>query len=1099
MDSLTSTASKQNERKQIIPKLNLQAICSQTHPLSSREATAFICKAKVNENTYRYNSDRTHLLTGSKPAAHAPPTYEQYKAQEMQQSLSQQVSDLTLQLNEIQKQLSSKQLSFEQAGKMLYRLRKDNRDEHHGHAPEDDDDLALCLHLVETLWQCRNREGLSCAEFSSLLANMLNRDERELQVLFQKMDADGDETLSWNEYVSYLCQQQRHLWRRQETKNVAYFRETDSEVYAWDDMKHMVSKLCMVGGELSAKMSLHSSKYAMLTADNLVQIRNAKTLQLESSLDLSLRPNRRRSQQRNEAECESLSEHASMMKSAHVTQCTDVCHSLSNRLALSFMDRCVNVYAPTFTAPIDLQPIYLQSTLDRKRFKNEIHYVVEHSFYSLDIPQCLSVLDASHFLVGDIYGNLAMYNYLDQNCRIRRNKHSYASSASSSSSSSVSDTLCPMKQVKSVPRIGIVSCGMDRTIVVTDPNKWHTTRTLSGHTRGVHCIDFSLNHRILVSGGYDRRVIVWDPYVCKPLGFLSAQQHHDLVNVVINQQDNQIVIASVDKKIQVFDIRTWKCLQTMRDALTHSPVNALSCIAYDEQQSCLLSVGSKLRKWYIQNSGSNQDSNVVDSNGDGDVDVDSHIASSMAGIVCICYSSIFQQVISVHIDAMCVVWDVQSGQNSFEFKICDRDRDDTYKAHSPITTAAIDDIGKRLLVATQNGTVQLWNFNNGALMHQWSVCQFEVSKLLYLARTTHCVVLSGFSPCVMRLPSHQAHADAAFLLCNKHHCGDVGAALCATDEHIISGCNHGLLVECHIDSNVKTQTWQCPKPFVCITCLCITRTENENENERCWYLIVGTEHGVVHIFCKNEALGNQFVLQMSISQAEHTFSEAILSIAINRPRNHRLMVVDCDGAMKVFDVSNICSESVPRSDDIILMRAFKTSNHSCFTSLLYIAHFNVFCTASDNGQLLLWSVDGIMLAQFGRTMSWNLFASTIYSGLQRKTRKENGTGNQLAGNSNETDTNETNQLQTRKSYFDDHSIHRPKFINTIIAESIQRTLEHNEHKQKRKKDVNANARKTLLEEKLDKMVIDLVKPKKRKRKTFVSALPKMQKGSKQHI
>lgn len=77
------------------------------------------------------------------------------------------------------------------------------------------------------------------------------------------MDADGDETLSWNEFISFLSQQQSHLWDEQETKNVAYLKEQSSISYPIGN--HIVEKLIPIPGEKTPKTVLNSAKMAILT------------------------------------------------------------------------------------------------------------------------------------------------------------------------------------------------------------------------------------------------------------------------------------------------------------------------------------------------------------------------------------------------------------------------------------------------------------------------------------------------------------------------------------------------------------------------------------------------------------------------------------------------------------------------------------------------------------------------------------------------------------------------------------------------------------------------------------------------------------------
>merc|ERR1712129_589065 len=91
------------------------------------------------------------------------------------------------------------------------------------------------------------------------------------------------------EYVSFLTQQQAHLWDQQESKNISYYHEKSSRIYKTNG-NYMFNQICIMNGDKTSKCTLSGSKYAMLASDNSIQIRNAMTLALESSIDLCLRP-----------------------------------------------------------------------------------------------------------------------------------------------------------------------------------------------------------------------------------------------------------------------------------------------------------------------------------------------------------------------------------------------------------------------------------------------------------------------------------------------------------------------------------------------------------------------------------------------------------------------------------------------------------------------------------------------------------------------------------------------------------------------------------------------------------------------------------------
>ena len=72
-----------------------------------------------------------------------------------------------------------------------------------------------------------------------------------------------------------------------------------------------------------------------------------------------------------------------------------------------------------------------------------------------------------------------------------------------------------------------------------------------------------------------------------------------------------------------------------------------------------------------------------------------------------------------------------------------------------------------MLTGAHNGTVKLWNFNNGACMHSFSRLNFEITHLVYLPRGVYSVMGVGWSDKLIRWLDPQTtreHVTIFFLL-----------------------------------------------------------------------------------------------------------------------------------------------------------------------------------------------------------------------------------------------------------------------------------------------------------------------------------------------
>jgi WD40 repeat protein len=123
-----------------------------------------------------------------------------------------------------------------------------------------------------------------------------------------------------------------------------------------------------------------------------------------------------------------------------------------------------------------------------------------------------------------------------------------------------------VRKVAQIANVGLLSAGMDGGLHISDLESGRLVRSLLGHKRGVYAFAHCASHRCILSAGFDSRVLVFDPYLSSPTGALSGHHGHGrLVDVLVNERKNQVVTVSSDKKVRIFDIRTFKCISTLAD------------------------------------------------------------------------------------------------------------------------------------------------------------------------------------------------------------------------------------------------------------------------------------------------------------------------------------------------------------------------------------------------------------------------------------------------------------------------------------------------------------------------------------------------------
>ncbi len=70
--------------------------------------------------------------------------------------------------------------------------------------------------------------------------------------------------------------------------------------------------------------------------------------------------------------------------------------------------------------------------------------------------------------------------------------------------------------------------------------------------------------------------------------------------------------------------------------------------------------------------------------------------------------SLFVQVVSACHGSVVSVWDLDTGEKIIQFSKC--------HGNVEITAMAFDSTGRRLITGARDGSIKLWNFNNGACL-----------------------------------------------------------------------------------------------------------------------------------------------------------------------------------------------------------------------------------------------------------------------------------------------------------------------------------------------------------------------------------------------
>lgn len=81
-----------------------------------------------------------------------------------------------------------------------------------------------------------------------------------------------------------------------------------------------------------------------------------------------------------------------------------------------------------------------------------------------------------------------------------------------------------------------------------------------------------------------------DPHIKRPTGRLQ-KCHSPVVNIHINAEQNQIMTVCADKRIKIFDIRNFRCIQEQVDNVSYTPVDAITASGFDHASKRIIAGG----------------------------------------------------------------------------------------------------------------------------------------------------------------------------------------------------------------------------------------------------------------------------------------------------------------------------------------------------------------------------------------------------------------------------------------------------------------------------------------------------------------------------
>ncbi|EGF76597.1 hypothetical protein BATDEDRAFT_92606 [Batrachochytrium dendrobatidis JAM81] len=473
-------------------------------------------------------------------------------------------------------------------------------------------------------------------------------------------------------------------------------------------------------------------------------------------------------------------------------------------------------------------------------------------------------------------------------------------------------------QVQYYPEMNaFVSCAVEnsKSLVIGDLER-KTLRYISV-PKGIRCFEFCRRPSFLVTGGRDKIIRLWNPYVLsKPAGSLHGH-NAGIFSIVINHENGHIISLSEDKVVKIWNARHLNCLQTIVDKNSHRPENTISSIYFDAQFRQIITGSDVMETWPLH---TNSKQIAIKSH-------DSPVVSAM-------FNSNFNQVVSGCQTGTIIIWDPLSGEKIFQF----------HNAHgtSEITAMCFDKSGRRLITGGRDCMIKMWNFNNGqTLRHLIKNTAMETTEGL-----NRFIVAVGWDRTISIFIDNPSHFDARPTRvlngsgsgAHKGHEDDISA---------VAFCPPNMLATSSVDGTIVI--W----------------------NLESGYIKVTMKEPFLNLRSKEEKPVEKFNCQTTDDEGLTTMS--------SDDECTMLFIGGSKGHIRIVDLKALLQDVGDCHGNLVITQLWRAHMQSV-SSVSYIKTIQAILTSSKDYTVRIWNMEGLYIGTFG-DRSWVFDDISTYSNL----------------------------------------------------------------------------------------------------------------------
>ncbi|CAF0802219.1 unnamed protein product [Rotaria sp. Silwood1] len=242
--------------------------------------------------------------------------------------------------------------------------------------------------------------------------------------------------------------------------------------------------------------------------------------------------------------------------------------------------------------------------------------------------------------------------------------------------------------------------------------------------------DYCKAHRSIVTGSNDGVIRFWDPFVTERAAAILRGHNSSVTHLVVDNRENHIISIDKGKNIIIWDVQTLKIIQRISHTIFDLSGQDLTiCYLNPTQQRLIIGNRKLLSLSHINESY-----------------IHNERTSHIYPITKILYNPLFNVIISCDEGSTINIWNIITGEKIMHILNAHVTQFDEYNEHAvEITTMCLDESKRRLITGAHDGSLALWNFNNGHNLYRVNSNGIHAKEITTLLHENERLFVAGWS------------------------------------------------------------------------------------------------------------------------------------------------------------------------------------------------------------------------------------------------------------------------------------------------------------------------------------------------------------------